>query len=189
MMSRFIYSIQQAFKYRQALINIKDRGMAIKKLIDINQAWLDEQNVQTLVLDFDGVMATHGEELPCEEVVQWLNALSNTMPQKNIYILSNKPTLLRKQYFQEHYPEITFVAGVRKKPYPDGMNAVAELSKVSPEYIALVDDRLLTGCLACVIAGAKPIWVTEPYTNVKKHPVPETFFKVLRWMDRKFVGA
>ncbi len=185
--NRGLFTFQQAWKHRAQLKQVKKNDFSIKQLIEIKADWLKSKNIKVLVLDFDGVMAAHGEALPCEEVVSWLQNLSKEYMQKNIYILSNKPTEERRAYFKENFPEVTFVGGVRKKPYPDGMLEVVRLSGIEADKIALVDDRLLTGCLACLLAGAKPIWLTKPYANFKSSPFFESLFGIFRLMDRVFV--
>jgi uncharacterized protein len=183
-MKRLIYSIWKTFIHRKDLLKIKQGRQSINGVISISKPFLDDKNIDVLVLDFDGVMAPHGEDIPCKEVIDWLNRLLINFDENKVYILSNRPTIERKLFFKEYFPNITFISGVRKKPYPDGLELVAKISGVKNSNIALVDDRLLTGCLSCVIAGSQAIWVTQAYTNFTKSVISESFFKALRWLDK-----
>ena len=86
--------------------------------------------------------------------------------------------------FRSHFPAIRFISGVRKKPYPDGLNRVAELAALPPWAILMVDDRLLTGCLAALIAGALPCYIRSPYISLGNRTVAELFFWLLRAGER-----
>lgn len=48
----------------------------------------------------------------------------------------------------------------------------------------MVDDRLLTGCLAALNAGAQPWYIRSPYTALKLNPLAELFFMLLRFSER-----
>jgi hypothetical protein len=51
----------------------------------------------------------------------------------------------------------------------------------------MVDDRLLTGCLAALVAGARPCYIRHPFISFKQCPLAELFFKLLRRIERNFV--
>ena len=76
---------------------------------------------------------------------------------------------------------------MRKKPYPDGLLKIAELSKAKPSKMLLIDDRLLTGVLATFIANTQAIWIKKPYVNLKKHWGSELLFVALRKLERWLV--
>lgn len=106
-----------------------------------------------------------------------------------IFILSNKPTEGRRHWFAEHFPALRFISGVRKKPFPDGLNKTGELAGVPLSSILMVDDRLLTGCLAAINAGAVPCYIRRPYVSFRHRPAAELFFMMLRWAERRLVSA
>jgi FMN phosphatase YigB (HAD superfamily) len=80
-----------------------------------------------------------------------------------------------------------FISGVRKKPYPDGINKTGELARVPLSSIMMVDDRLLTGCLAALSAGAKPCYIRRPYASFAQRPAAELFFATLRIVEQLFI--
>lgn len=149
---------------------------------------LKRQGVEALALDFDGVLAPHGFAAPLPEAMQWLTECVATFGQKNICILSNKPTGERRRWFSQHFPDITFISGVRKKPFPDGLKKTGELTGVPLSSILMVDDRLLTGCLAAINAGAIPCYIRAPYISFLHRPFAEIFFYSIRTLERLLVG-
>jgi predicted HAD superfamily phosphohydrolase YqeG len=145
------------------------------------------EGVQALALDFDGVLAHHGAPVPIPEAIEWLKKCVAVFGGDRIFILSNKPTEERRQWFAGHFPDMRFISGVRKKPYPDGIAKAAQLAGVQPATILMVDDRLLTGCLAALLAGARPCYIRAPYASYRHRPLAELFFRLLRMGERLFV--
>ncbi|APC90787.1 MULTISPECIES: YqeG family HAD IIIA-type phosphatase [Francisella] len=184
MLQRGLYTLKQIFKYRKELYGLS-RGYLIDSVIDLSAKLLKQQGINYLALDFDGVLASHGKPEMHPEVMFWLNNFVTEFPQERIFILSNKPTQARLEYFNTNFPKIRFIAGVAKKPYPDGLNKIIQLVNCQAKELALVDDRLLTGCLACLIAGCYPILVTKPYIDTDNYTKEEKFFKFLRYSEQK----
>ncbi|MDD2897615.1 MAG: hypothetical protein PHI31_02765 [Desulfuromonadaceae bacterium] len=143
--------------------------------------------IAALALDFDGVLAAHGSLTPLPEAIGWLKRCEAVFGRDRIFILSNKPTEERRQWFAQHFPAMRFISGVRKKPYPDGLKKTGELAGVPLSSILMVDDRLLTGCLAAIIAGARPCYIRYPYVSYTTRPFAELFFQILRAGERLFV--
>ena len=143
--------------------------------------------IAAVALDFDGVLAPHGAPVPIPEAVVWMKQCEAVFGSERIFILSNKPTDGRKRWFAENFPGMRFITGVRKKPYPDGLKKTGELAGVPLSSIMMVDDRLLTGCLAALVAGARPCYIRRPSVSFKYRPVAELFFWVLRTTERLFV--
>jgi hypothetical protein len=149
---------------------------------------LAAQGFTVLVLDFDGVLAPHGEDAPLPEIESWLRRCAVVLGEDRIFILSNRPAAPRADYFRRTFPGIRFVSGVRKKPYPDGLHRVMALSGAAPSQIVLLDDRLLTGVLATCLAGTGVIFITAPYTSFRNRPVIEGFFCMIRRLEYWFVS-
>ncbi len=184
MFKRLIYSTQKMFEYRKQISAIKGEH-CIHRVTELDVDFLVSKNIKFLGLDFDGVLAAHGKPKLNEEVKTWLYDFAIKFGQENIFILSNKPTQVRLEYFKKYYPHICFISGVAKKPYPDGLQKVISTVGCRSEEIALVDDRLLTGCLACIIAGCYPIFVTKPYIDYDNYTSSEKFFAFLRKWEQK----
>lgn len=185
---RWWFALIHGWKQRKLLKTfLNDRRKQILNLNEITAEKLDRAAIAILVLDFDGVLAPHGELKPLPEVETWLKQLCQAIGEQRIVILSNKPNATRKKYFAQFFPMILFLEGVRKKPYPDGLSIIAEYKGVSPHRIALVDDRLLTGMLATILAYAQGYYFLKPYRNAWKRPVRETFFSFLRVFERTLI--
>lgn len=184
MIKRFLYTLKQMFKHRKSLKYLKN-GYQLDSIVNLKAEFLEQEGILYLVLDFDGVLASHGKPQMHEDVVAWLDDFVTKFAEDRIFILSNKPTQERLEYFKKYYPKIRFISGVAKKPYPDGMNKIIEIVGCQPNELALVDDRLLTGCLACIIAGSYPILITNPFIDRQNYTKEEKFFKFLRVSEQK----
>lgn len=184
MLSRSLYTVKQMFRHRKMLKSIRYSN-CLESVVDLTPEFLSEKGINYLALDFDGVLASHGKPEILAEVKQWLDDFVTKFEESNIFVLSNKPTQERLEYFKKYFPKIRFISGVAKKPYPDGLNKIINIINCQPQEIALVDDRLLTGCLACFIAGSYPILITKPYVDRENYTKEEKFFSFLRYWEQK----
>jgi predicted HAD superfamily phosphohydrolase YqeG len=148
---------------------------------------LCSSGIAALALDFDGVLAGHGAPVPLPETVAWMKRCQEVFGGERMFILSNKPTEERVRWFAENFPAMRLISGVRKKPYPDGLKKTGELAGVPLSSILMVDDRLLTGCLAALVAGARPCYIRRPYVSFDFRPGAELFFWLLRMTERVYV--
>lgn len=184
MLARLLYSIQQAKCHSKALSAFaKNKSHHYACITDIPLEYFAQHHIKIIALDFDGVLAAHGELKVHGAVMIWLEKLIKAVGVDQICLLSNKPTMTRKRFFEDHYPGLAFIAGERKKPYPDGLKKIMALKSVRADEVCLIDDRLLTGILATIISGSKGILITKPFQNYQGHLVKESFFAFLRFME------
>lgn len=174
------------FTFRRELSQVLRETPDDSSVQNLDPAQLSAGGITVLALDFDGVLAPHGFPAPLPEVQEWLTRCSAVFGPDKVFILSNKPTEARKAWFSAHFPKIRFISGVRKKPYPDGLMKTGELAHVPLSAILMVDDRLLTGCLAAIVAGARPLYIRRPYRSFRHRLLAELFFMVLRAGERAF---
>ncbi len=172
------------FRFRHQLASLLRETPGRQNILTLDPAALKSDGIKALALDFDGVLSHHGAPYPIPEALVWLKQCQSVFGGKMIFILSNKPTEGRSQWFSEQFPDFRFISGVRKKPYPDGLNKTGELAGVPLSSILMVDDRLLTGCLAALVAGARPCYIRHPYSSFSHRPIAELFFMVLRHFER-----
>ena len=172
------------FKHRRELRQLLDSTPTNSGILQLDPEALRSSGIEVLALDFDGVLANHGAAVPLPEAVEWMKRCEAVFGGDMIFILSNKPTDGRRQWFAENFPAMRFIAGVRKKPYPDGLIKTGELAGVPLSSILMVDDRLLTGCLAALVAGARPCYIRNPYACFSFRPFAELFFRMLRVTER-----
>jgi FMN phosphatase YigB (HAD superfamily) len=183
--ARAWYTLRQGFARRGELRQIhRDCGCP-----EITALTLPAGELIVLVLDFDGVLAPHGYPEPLPAVARLLDQWLGRPEVRRIYILSNKPTPVRERYFADHFPAIRFVRDVRKKPYPDSLAAIVAAERVPPHRVVVVDDRLLTGILAAVLAGTRAVPITKPYRDYAYHTCAELGFTLLRALERAFYGS
>jgi hypothetical protein len=62
------------------------------------------------------------------------------------------------------------------------------LTGQSSHQLMLIDDRLLTGVLAACLANVSVAYITYPYVQLSKRPLPEMFFMVLRSLERYLIS-
>jgi predicted HAD superfamily phosphohydrolase YqeG len=185
--SHILAGFSLGFRQRHNLLQTLESTPTIASILELVPTQLAEDTIKVLALDFDGVLASHGSALPLPEAIIWLQNCQELFGGDRIFILSNKPTDERSRWFSDNFPAIRFIAGVRKKPYPDGLVTVAHLAGVSPVSVLMVDDRLLTGCLAALNAGARPCYIRHPFVSYRHRPLAEFFFQLLRGAERGFV--
>jgi predicted HAD superfamily phosphohydrolase YqeG len=185
--SHILAGFPLGLKYRHQLLRLLENTAPHSCILELDPETLYVSGIRALALDFDGVLAGHGAAQPLPEAISWMKRCEAIFGGDKIFILSNKPTDGRRRWFAEHFSAMRFIAGVRKKPYPDGLNKTGELAGVPLSSILMVDDRLLTGCLAALVAGARPCYIRNPYASFGHRPVAELFFWLLRGVERLLV--
>lgn len=185
MIQRLLFAIRMGWRYRQQLTNFnKQPTLQCSTILSLEPNQLKADGVSVLALDFDGVLASHGEDKLSPAVLNWLRTCVKNRRENSIFILSNRPTVERQQYIADQLPGVQLIKSPRKKPYPDGLLKILEITQALPETVLVVDDRLLTGILAAVMVGTKARWVTKPFISIRKRPCQEIFFMFLRWGER-----
>ena len=175
------------FLHRRELRQLLDSTPLCRSISELDPKELQRSGIAALVLDFDGVLAHHGARAPVPAAVAWLKQCEAVVGGERMFILSNKPTDGRRDWFAKNFPAIRFIAGLRQKPFPDGVIKAGELAGVPISSLLMVDDRLLTGCLAALVAGARPCYIRCPCVSFTYLPVLELFFRLLRTTERLFV--
>lgn len=186
-MNHVLYGFIAGFRNRGPLAAILRGSRDGTTAVAVSPEELQQRGMRALALDFDGVLAPHGRPEPLPEAAEWLSRCCNAFGEDRIFILSNKPTPERKAWFERHHPQIRFIAGVRKKPYPDGLENIIRLAGVQPHELTILDDRLLTGVLAACLAGTDVVYITAPCIDLSGNRLAEAFFIILRAVERMLV--
>ncbi|MDB6095998.1 MAG: Hydrolase, subfamily [Francisellaceae bacterium] len=185
-MLRSYFALEKGFKRRLALGSyLINKELQLDTLLMLSPNAFKSLNIKALILDFDGVLNSHGESEVHPELIQWLKDASQILGSNRIFILSNNPISRRINYFKTHFPEISFVVSKNKKPYPEGIESIIQLSNLVPKEILMIDDRLATGILAAELAGTRALLISDPYINFSKRPIQEAFFYCLRTIERR----
>lgn len=177
------YSLKHKKKIKQIIKKSNDYSK-ISKLSKIDCDKLKKDGIKVLVLDFDGVLAPHGKIKLKGDIRKWIEIALKKFPNKT-YLLSNNPKSTRFDWLKKNYPKLHLISGVRKKPYPDGLNQIIKHAKVKSQEVILVDDRLLTGVLASINAKTKIMYISNPETNhLSRYFLQELAFSILRFTEK-----
>lgn len=178
-MKRIKFAILQARLQKACLKQYLQPSLQCQQLIDITSERMTSFGVKLIALDFDGVLAAHGEVQIRPEVRVWMEQIAFPM-----VVLSNKPNAERIEQLKKQFPGVEFIQGFRKKPYPDGLLSLIAARGLRADQILMIDDRVLTGLLGACIAGCRGILVLSPYRRILKRPIVELFFECLRRLER-----
>ena len=184
--ARAYFTIAQGFKNRKPLDQIQSCSSDLSTIAVTSDA-IRNTGASVIALDYDGVLAPHGVNELSPDIINWLIHIVSEFGAEKIFILSNKPKTSRCEYFRTVFPNIRFVAGIKKKPYPDGLMAIKNMANCKFSDIVLLDDRLLTGGLATCLAGTKFIYIKKPLVYLAHNFIAEIFFIALRSLERVFV--
>ncbi|MCD8525401.1 MAG: hypothetical protein LRY67_06730 [Gammaproteobacteria bacterium] len=178
MFARVMFTFKHAIIYRKNLQKLQSES----SIFSIDWRRLYDSGIRVVVLDFDGVLAADHEEVVSPQVGEVLENILMIFGRR-VYIFSNRPTDSRRDYFKKHFPGICFLIA-KQKPYPDGLLSIITAENVSAGQVVLVDDRLLTGGLATVLAGTHCIIIDKPFASFRRHLWRELFFASLRSVER-----
>ena len=185
--SRLHYALKQGYRHRHALAKFLDAGGSIANFVDLEARTLKTQGVAVLILDFDGVLAAHGETRPEPQAEAWMERAIGEFGAERTFVLSNRACPRRDQYLETRFPGLHSHFSARKKPFPDGIANIVEMTRTSAERVLVVDDRLLTGALAGCLSGVRIAYVRRPYRRFRERPFTEAWFTLLRYVERLLV--
>lgn len=185
--AHILAGFSHGFRHRRELARILAETHDDCSILSLDPHRLRADGIRVLALDFDGVLSPHGSPAPLPQALEWMERCALVFGEGNIFILSNKPTDERRRWFSRHFPAMRFISGVRKKPFPDGLERVAQMAGAPAAAILMVDDRLLTGCLGALLAGARPAYIRAPYISLSQRPLAELVFMLLRSSERLLV--
>lgn len=180
MMERIIFALQEAMKHKAELRVLPYQ----ENITQINWRALHQSGVRVVVLDFDGVLAEDDAVRVRDEIFPLLNHIRDIFGE-HIYILSNKPKEERQTFFALNFSFIHFVVA-KKKPYPDGLLEIIQREQIDPQDVVLIDDRVLTGGLASILAKTRCILIEKPYVCFANNFIRECLFMSMRAVERLF---
>ena len=124
------------------------------ELPDLEPAWLKEQGIQLLMLDFDNTIVPYTTNVPTQRMDAWLQMMKRSEIQ--ICVVSNSKRE-RVKFFCEKFG-IPCIAHA-KKPFSRGIRACLEKFGVPRENSALVGDQIYTDTLGANCAGVRSVLV------------------------------
>ncbi|HQW58070.1 MAG TPA: HAD family hydrolase [Gammaproteobacteria bacterium] len=185
MINRIKYALAMAFRHRKALSAYRrDKTLQGQSILTLDLMLFRTTGIKIIALDFDGVLASHGATEIDLEIRNWLNRCIHIFGAGHVFILTNKPSRERSDYFSKHFSGVEFIFPKRKKPYPDSILSILQKTGVSPSELLVVDDRLLTGILAAIIVGVRGYYMTKPLVDLHNRRLSELFIMSLRKLER-----
>ncbi|MFM8453709.1 MAG: hypothetical protein ACKOAD_01780 [Gammaproteobacteria bacterium] len=152
----------------------------------LSKDYLRSLGVRVLVLDFDGVLASHG----CSKLDPAMEAWFKSLDQEFlIYIWTNNPNPERIDFLNSYYQHLNFriLRHCPKKPDPKGLLSLSEDLAIEKSRILIVDDRLSTGVLAGLLAKTQVAWVFKPLQDFHYNPLQELFFSIIRCVEKTYI--
>ena len=130
-----------------------------EKLTDIQPAWLKQNRIQLLMLDFDNTIVPYTTDVPTQEVVAWFR-LMNT---------SDIPICVVSNSHNDRVPKFCAAYGLdcityAKKPFPKGIRQCLARYQIPAQNCALVGDQIFTDTLGANGCGVRAILV-KPIDN------------------------
>lgn len=181
--STWHFTVSQAIKHRRSLKAIaRQEANQCKAIACVSPDKLQAQGFDVLVLDFDGVLASHGETHVSKSIALWVSNAVKCFGPSHVFLLSNASSK-RQTKIIEALPGVTIIRA-KPKPFPEGLHQIQQKTKADPLSIVLIDDRLLTGGLSAVIAGTGFLLVQKPLKDYHKRFWIEVFFDSLRFIER-----
>lgn len=185
LLKRILFALKMGYLNRRSLKTYRrDPSLQVKNIFELSPQVLLDQGYEVIVFDYDGVLAAHGENTLNEKVATELHHFVKILGEGKVFILSNKPNNQRTEYFYNKFKGIQFILAKRKKPFPDGILEILQITNLKPKQVLIIDDRLLTGILAAKLAEANACYVTEPMINYRNRPITEFFIQILRKIER-----
>ena len=129
-------------------------GFLTRKLTDITPAFLREQGIRLLMLDFDNTIVPYTTNVPTAEMEQWLSM----MVQSDIAlcVVSNSKRERVKNFCQAYGIDCITHA---RKPFSRGIRQCLTRYHAESACAALVGDQIFTDTLGGNCAGVKTILV------------------------------
>ncbi len=183
-LSRIAFTVRMGARHRAGLARILRENAPDCRPWEISIDQCRSTGATIIALDFDGVLAPHGDPRPAPLMLDWLDRCVGQFGAENVFVLSNAPSPPRMAFFQDRFPDVRWQTGAARKPYPDGLEQIISLTRVAPRALLLVDDRLLTGALAACIADINFLYVRRPIVDLAKQTFKEIFFMTLRGTER-----
>lgn len=151
---------------------------SVRRASDITPQLLRELGVKALLLDVDNTLTTHGNPVPEENILAWLEDMRASGTQ--LMILSNN-TRERVSLFAGRLGLAFEASGA--KPLRGGFRRCCERLGLAGEEVAIVGDQLFTDIAGANRFGVKSILV-EPLELEKG-----ILFIIKRVLERPFLKA
>ncbi len=148
----------------------------LKSVTDISLEYLNEKNINGLILDLDNTLTTHNNPQPADKVTDWISDMKNNGI-KMMIVSNNRAE--RVIPFAQNLG-LDFVPNGRK-PLATGFIKAQQLMAIPFSEIAIVGDQIFTDVLGANLKRVRTIYV---------HPIELEsgfFFKIKRFLEKPFI--
>lgn len=128
--------------------------MITPALTDLTPAFLEEQKIRLLMLDFDNTIVPYTTNIPTRNMMLWLTGMD--MSGVKMCVVSNSRNDRVKNFCAQYGIDCITHA---KKPFSRGIRQCLERYRVPPEECALVGDQIFTDTLGANCMGVRSILV------------------------------
>ncbi len=135
-------------------------SMLTDTVTDLTPAFLQEQGIRLLMLDFDNTIVPYTTDQPTAQMDRWLRQMASSDVQ--VCVVSNSK--------KGRVPEFCEKYGIgcithAKKPFPKGIRACLRRFSLPPEVCALAGDQIFTDTLGANSAGVRSILVNAIHNH------------------------
>lgn len=179
-----VFTLSEASERRPELKKVlKEQGYSIKTIADLDPQVLYDQGIRVVVFDFDGVLAPQDDLHVLEPELKKLADFCQVFSQQNVIMWSNNPIPARMLALQAQFPDVEWLDD-KPKPHPDAILQLIQVKACDPKVVMVIDDRLLTGILAGILAGTQVRLVTNPKIRKRGNFIVEVGFILLRKIEQ-----
>ena len=133
--------------------------MMVHSVTELTPSFLQANNIQMLMLDFDNTIVPYTTNVPTETMAQWLKTMADS--DIRVCIVSNSKRD-RVKIFCNAYGLACITHA--KKPFSKGILQCLQQFALQPEQCALAGDQIFTDTLGANCAGVRSILV-KPIDN------------------------
>ncbi len=141
------------------MINVLLPTMQTTSVTDLTAEFLQQQNIQLLMLDFDNTIVPYTTNIPTGEMHSWLKTMAQSGIQ--LCVVSNSRRDRVKIFCKEYGLDCITHA---RKPFSKGIRECLEKYAIEPVNCALAGDQIFTDTLGANCVGIRCILV-KPIDN------------------------
>lgn len=128
--------------------------MITSSIIQLTPAFLQQQGIRLLMLDFDNTIVPYTTDVPMEPMRKWLQEMLQS--DIKVCVVSNSRNDRVKRFCEKHGLACITHA---KKPFSRGIRECLDRYGLKPEECALAGDQIYTDTLGANCCGVRSILV------------------------------
>lgn len=157
-------------------MSVLSYSAVFKRITDIDTAFLQKENIDTLLLDVDNTLSTHHGTVLVDGLTEWLETVGNSGI-KLIIVSNSKRWRIEPFAAKIGLPFVSLAA----KPLPFGYRKAVKALNADKRRTAIIGDQLFTDVLGAGLYGIKSLLVRP----VKLED--GWSFKIRRYFEKKIL--